>query len=55
MLILGMIVIALVIIGVLALMSDEEPKPKKPWKPKKRLFSDAEMDYSKLRLKNKNE
>ena len=34
MIILGMFFIAIVIIGVMAWMSDEEPKPKKPWKPK---------------------
>ena len=39
MLIMGMIIIAFVIIGVMAMMSDEEPRnPKKPWKPKKKNF-----------------
>lgn len=36
MIILGMFFIAIVIIGVMAWMSDEEPKPKKPWKPNKK-------------------
>lgn len=49
------ILIALVV-GVIAglisawLNSDVE-KPKKPWKPKKRWFSDADFDYSRLHFK----
>lgn len=47
-----LMILAAIAIGLgMGLMNPESKKPKKPWKPKKRLFSDAEMDYSKLRLK----
>lgn len=48
---LGIIVITLTTIGVMAWLSPESDEPKKPWKPKKRLFSNSEMDYSKLHFK----
>lgn len=38
-------------IGLVAgLMSPEREKPKKPYKPKKRLFSGAGMNYGNLQL-----
>ena len=48
-----MIYLAIIFIGltigfISGLMS---PRKKKPWKPKKRLFSGAEMDYGKLNFK----
>ena len=42
------------VVGVVIAIVKAEPaddSPKKSWKPRKRLFSDAKMDYSKLRLK----
>ena len=45
-------IIAALAIGLgVGLMNKESANPKKLWKPKKRLFSDAEMDYGKLHFK----
>ncbi len=47
-----LMILAAIAIGLgMGLMNPESTKPKKPWKPKKRLFSNSEMDYSKLHFK----
>lgn len=47
---LAVVLICLIGAYIIGLKASDKPE-KKPWKPKKRLFSDAEMDYSKLHFK----
>ena len=38
-------------LGVGLMFGNKKSEAKKPWKPKKRLFGNSEMDYSKLHFK----